>query len=358
MRYAALIGLVLIAAFNLTGLLAWTSRGDLATFAAAGAAWTEGSNPYAIPGRDQNLLTPLWLPALGLLAHADLAETARLWRLASGVLYLMATAILLRRSAYPSSPLRLAWILAFAGLWYTLLFAQIYVVILWLVALAWLTLDRGRDVLAGLCIGLLIALKPNFALWPVLLFVAGHRRVSAIALGAGIGLSAVPLVAYGPGVYVDWLRALAANATLAYFPLNASVFGVAARLGVSWLSWPLAVGMVLSVAWILWCSRPRPLETSAVALTVTLLISPLAWVGYSVALLPALLWRPWTRLLALAAGLFVVPLPAVMVGFGAPATVQLTIGSLYCYALVMALAAWLPLVATRAGPVDRSLPAL
>src|SRR5271157_195921 len=109
LRYAALVGLVLIAAFNLVGLLDWKSPGDLATFAAAGKAWTEGHSPYTTPGRDQNPFPPLWLPALGLLARADLAQAARLWRLVSGLLYVVAVVILARR--HPPSPLRLAWAL-------------------------------------------------------------------------------------------------------------------------------------------------------------------------------------------------------------------------------------------------------
>ncbi len=331
-----MIVLVLIAVFNLAGLLLLDSPGDMRTFVATGRAFAEGRDPYAIAARDQNLLAPLWLPVVRLLAVVDLDGIAGLWRAVSAVLYLAAIAVLARVRRF--TPFRLAWLLAFAGLWETLIFAQVYVLVLWLILAAWLALDRHRSVLAGLAIGLLIALKPNFALWPVLLFVAGYPAVSLVALISGAVLFAVPGLWYGPGVLTAWLRAASGStAPLFFFPANASLFGLTARLGLPWLAWPLVVAAVLFGARHLWRLRPSVGDAGALALAVTLLVSPLAWIGYALALMPALLLRPWSRALAPGLTLLVVPLPVVLLGYGAPIGVQLTVGSLYCYALILVL---------------------
>jgi hypothetical protein len=60
-------------------------------------------------------------------------------------------------------------------------------------------------------IGLLISIKPNFAVRPVLLFLAGHRTPSVVAIVTAVVIAAVPLLIFVSGIYLDWLHLVATD---------------------------------------------------------------------------------------------------------------------------------------------------
>ncbi len=66
-------------------------------------------------------------------------------------------------------------------------------------------------------IGLLISIKPNFAVWPVLLFLAGHRTPSVVAIVTAVVIAAVPLLIFVSGIYLDWLHLVATDGGRAVF---------------------------------------------------------------------------------------------------------------------------------------------
>jgi alpha-1,2-mannosyltransferase len=94
-------------------------------------------------------------------------------------------------------------------------------------------------------IGLLISMKPNFAVWPVLLFLAGHRVPSVVAIATAVIIAAVHLVIFGPGIYLDWLHLVATDGGRAVFLTNASFAGLAAGAGLPALGTALAVALLL-----------------------------------------------------------------------------------------------------------------
>ncbi|MBY5635159.1 DUF2029 domain-containing protein [Rhizobium leguminosarum] len=62
--------------------------------------------------------------------------------------------------------------------WDTLYLGQIYTPLVLACIIAWLRLEKGDHLVAGIMIGLLISMKPKFCGLPVLLFLAGHRTPS------------------------------------------------------------------------------------------------------------------------------------------------------------------------------------
>ena len=56
----------------------------------------------------------------------------------------------------------------------------------WAMTGAWLLMRRGDWLVAGILIGLVVAIKPNYALVPLVLFAAGHWR-PAFTAGAAAG---------------------------------------------------------------------------------------------------------------------------------------------------------------------------
>ncbi|WP_025745980.1 glycosyltransferase family 87 protein [Kallotenue papyrolyticum] len=315
---ALVLGLQLALPMDMTG-----RHTDLASFHAAGRAAAVGTNPYAI--------TPeLWvveLPAFGIRASTvnlnmpvsvlwmeasapvDLTTLFRVSLLLNIILYGIALALLARSSA--TLPWRVAWAVCLAGFWQTLALGQIYLWMLPLVIGAWLAVRDQRFVRAGWLLGVLISVKPQFALWPVWLACIGIWQTLPIALASAAMISALPLLRYGPIIYYQWFASLAAVDALIRIPGNGSLVALFARLGRAEMGTLLAVGLLAALTWWCWRRRPDRLTVSALALIAMLLAGPVSWTGYTLFLLPALWERPWSPRLGLGALLLATPFPMI-----------------------------------------------
>jgi hypothetical protein len=349
----ALLSLALLAVI-LSGLVAalpGPALMDFGSFVASGRAAGQGLDPYGIypltfrvelPGFESwnpNLNPPPSLPLFQALAGLDPSAAFRLWWAVSLLCYCAAVWLLARR--YGGGVVAVLWAFALAGLWDTLVLGQIYLALVLAAVAAWLLLDRGRPVAAGLLIGLVVAVKPNFAVWPVLLLLAGHTRPAAAAVLSATLAAVVPVLIYGPEVYAQWVDLVLRDSSRAIFLTNASLSGVAHRLGLPLLGMGLSLGLLAAMAaWVRrW--RPHSLRVSALALVVALLASPIAWVHYTLFLLPIFFASRWSPPLMMSAALLVVPVPMVLYLLDAAPWLQASIGSVYGWAVTLCLAALL-----------------
>ncbi|MBB3017265.1 hypothetical protein FHR70_000305 [Microvirga lupini] len=324
---------------------------DFGSFVASGRAASEGLNPYGIypltlrvelPGFEAwnpNLNPPISALLFQAFDVADPYVTYQVWRWISVVVYAAAILLLVSRLGNRAESLVIAvWAFALAGFWDTLFLGQIYLPLVLAGIAAWLLLERGAGIRAGLLIGLVVAMKPNFLVWPVLLLLSGHHRSALVAFVTAGAIGLIPLLIYGPDVYRQWFELVASDGNRALFLTNGSFAGIAARAGVP--SFGLVLGLILLAAltaWALW-RRPDVLTVSAMALLASILASPLGWIHYTLFLLPVIVrhWKnPAMRVVAL---LLIVPVPFIIDQLGKPAWVQLTIGSVYGWALVLCLA--------------------
>jgi hypothetical protein len=349
-RLARLLGLALLA--GAIGYSAWVTRpfgpalNDFGAFIEAGRAARTGQNPYGVyPLTYQavidgvlysgpNLNPPVLLPLFELLARFEPFFAFRAWYVISLALYALALVRLFR--VYPVTPLRLAFVLALAGLWETLLLGQMYLPLAALGLGAWLALRAGRWAAAGLLMGLLVAVKPQFAVWPLLLLLAGHGRVSLAALGTAGGASLVPLLRYGPTVYRQWLDVLTPM-PVSGMVNNPFLMSLTGRWGAAPVG--LVAGGVLVAVLALWAWRTRPgvLALTPLALVAAVLAAPVMWMGYTLVLVPAFLHYRLTRPLLLAAALLCVPVPALLL-LAALSPLHLAVfGTLYPLALLLLL---------------------
>lgn len=329
---------------------------DFASFIAAGRALESGLNPYVIHPdivagmgtwvgpNSPNLNAPASLPFLHCLAWIEPTTGFTAFVVASLITYALVVGVLLRAYRQHATPIRLAWAFSLAGLWHGLMLGQIYVLLLAIIAVAWFLLERQRFVLAGLVIGILVAIKPPFLLWPFLLFVAGHRRASLSAAMTLIPLCLLPVILYGPSVYGQWVAASSAYPHLA-LPVNTSLMGAAARLGLSEFGAVAAFGLGIGVTIWTWRQRLIPITASSVALTAIILVAPLGWLGNTVWLLPVLLSRRWALLFWIAAILLLMPSNIISSAASISPVSSASLGSLYTVALLIAL--WAQLRATR-----------
>lgn len=293
---------------------------DFGSFYEAGRAATLGLNPYSIypltgsvriPGyfffTNQNLDPPISLPLFQIVSHFGPFAAFRAAWLINVALYVAAVWLLMR--AYPRRRNILMFLFAFClvGFWQTLMLGQIYNVMLLLLVIAWLLVRSGHRVPAGIVIGIVAAVKPNFLVWPALLLLAGSLTIALAAIITTLVLSAIPIALYGPAVYPQWLSALNAEPTRVSFPTNVSLAGITAHADVPWLGGAIAVAMLAVLALWAWRLRPRPVVVSSVALAAAVLASPIAWDTYLLFLLPIFFHHRWTPTLTAAAALLVVP---------------------------------------------------
>ncbi|HLG10601.1 MAG TPA: glycosyltransferase family 87 protein, partial [Dehalococcoidia bacterium] len=240
-----------------------------------------------------NLNPPVSIYPFRLLAGADPDVTRFGLRAVSAVVYVAACLALMRAYPWQRRPLAVLWLIAGAGFWYTLWMGQIYVLLFGAGLGAWLLLEKGQSpVLAGVLIGVTVAVKPNFALWPLMLLLAGHGRPALWAGITALLISAVPFVIEGPSIYGQWLDA-ARHYSRGAIAANGSLVGSAARLGFEPAGYALAGLLTLAGAVYAWRLRPGPMEASAATLIVTLLAGPLTWLGYTLFALPVLMSRQW-----------------------------------------------------------------
>jgi hypothetical protein len=328
---------------------------DFGSFVAAAQLVAAENNPYGdhplvfrpvFPGGDgsytvsPNLNPPLLVMLFQPLAWANPMTAYRAWYAISLGLYGVALWLLWRLHPTTVTPLRVLWAIALAGLWHVMELGQIYMPLLLATIGAWLLLERGRQAWAGLLIGLVVAAKPTFVLWPLLLLLGGSWITGLTALATGALVSLIPAVYFGPAIYEQWLQATAVySPALLPGPGNSSLIGLAARLGAPALG--IAASAVLVVTVAVWLRRRRPpvLVASEVGLLIAMLVGPLTWAGYTLLLLPALLSRPWSAGERVAAVLLVVPFLAVLRLSGVSPALNIAVGGLYCWALLILLGA-------------------
>jgi predicted DCC family thiol-disulfide oxidoreductase YuxK len=349
-----------VVALFLLVLIAWSVRWalptgelrDFGSFIASGRAGTQGLNPYGIypltfhvvlPDFDvwnPNLNPPISVPVFAQFDRTDPHTAFRVWWVFSLLCY-VAAVLLLARTYARRRPAMIIWALALAGVWDTLALGQIYLPLVLATAASWVLLDRGRAIAAGVLMGIVVAVKPNFGVWPLLLLLAGHWRAPAAAALTALAIGIVPLVTHGPEIYAQWIDLVLSDRGRAEFLTNASVIGLFSRAGMTGAGLMLSViGLVGIAAWTV-RTRPDPLRATAIGIVCGILASPIAWVHYTLFLVPALFASTLSAPLLIAAALMAMPVPILLEHLDAPLWQQLTIGSAYNWAALFALAGFI-----------------
>jgi hypothetical protein len=207
-------------------------------------------------------------------------------------------------------------IMAYYPTWENILYGQLSLILLLLIALIWIAARNGRDALAGICLGLAMSFKIFVGLFLFFFLVRRRWRLLLWFLGAFTVLSLVPVWFFGINAYKDYITTLS-DITWYAASWNASFQGFFTRIFGGSENIPLVnvpvvaqtltkLCSVLFLLWLAWLAWPRAQEPSldrfdlGFSLTITgmLLISPLGWMYYFPTLLiPAVVaWRLAGRL--------------------------------------------------------------
>jgi alpha-1,2-mannosyltransferase len=283
-------------------------HGDFDTFWRSARAFWEGRDVYATGAELKNLNPPVWVLLISPLGLLEPLVAYRCFVLITlfvtvGYLAWMAGELRLRPAWAVTGT---AMLLLSSPLLATLALGQIYPVLALGLVAAWIADRRGKLVLSGGVLGLVVALKPS--LLPVLLWPLVRRRWRAVvaAILAGAVATLIGAAVVGFAATLDWLRLLSDSSARPYWD-NASHPSAAARLftdnpyaqHVATWTWTIPVAYTLGIAAIVvTAARVRGgAEAGLWALAAAaLLASPIAWHNYLVLLAPGvllLLARGW-----------------------------------------------------------------
>jgi alpha-1,2-mannosyltransferase len=329
---------------------------DFGSFIASGQLAIQGKNPYSIDsplifkvsfpkinleGVAPNLNPPISVLLFQPLSKIDPFQSINFWRILSIILFLLSLFILQKAFPIKSSNriLQIAWAISLAGFWHSIQLGQLYCAMLFITTLVIFFLKNGKFILAGIFLGFLIAIKPNFIFWAFLLLAGGNLRTFVSAGLTALGLSIIPVFVFGVEIYNRWLEASALfTPTLLLFPGNNSFQGLSARFGQPNL------GIILSVIlgfWLIWYvlrKRPSISRQNSLGLITSLLISPIAWTGYTLVLLPIFFEeREWDWTFKGSAIIFAIPVIFSLVFFESPNANFIIFGWLYGWGLLLLL---------------------
>lgn len=332
-------------------------RNDFDCLYASEYAWSHHLNPYLIYPLSSrawlgvrgiflsspNLNPPVSLYLFQELASVELVASAHLWALLSICLFGISVILVVRANPNPALRSRILLILGMAGVWATFFQGQVYMILLLLAVAAWLFFNKKKPTAAGIAIGILCALKPNFLVWPTLLILARHRKAGISAILTFAIASIFPF-AFGGGlqIYRQWLAAC--RYFKGYELLgNSSITAVFMRLDpylgtthyFKELGLAVTIALLLAIAWLMWRRAPGVFRTSEIALVVALLAGPISWPGYTLLLIPALYGRRLSAPIRVGWVLLCTPLSAVlMIGRSRPLYFVL-FGSPYFYGIAL-----------------------
>ena len=294
------------------------------SFWASGWAAVHGQNPYAVypltwifhlPGRpgnvvDLNLSPPALLPFFEALAWFSPNVSVKIWTAVSLGLYLGSGALLVWEYREHIQHRQILWFVLARAAMNMLGLGQDYSLFIALAVAAWVLLERDRQLAAGVVLGLLVAAKPNYALWVLLLVFCGRWRASAVAAVVAGVLCALPLALYGPGIYGEWMRAVAGDPHW-FFPNEVSITGFATRVGHPRVGEGFAAALLVAACGVVVWKRPSLRNTSGIALSVGMLASPLAWFHYALLMAGPLFAKRWDLVLSLMLLLLMLPFAGV-----------------------------------------------
>jgi glycerol uptake facilitator-like aquaporin len=325
----------------------------------SGRAASAGLNPYAaypltwnytlhgVDMVDLNLNPPALLPFFAAAAHFDPLQGARVWTFASLGMFCAAAGVLFWHLRDHLQMSQIVWVLCAPALVDSLFLAQIYSLLFVLAAIAWLALKQDRRWVAALALGLLVTMKPNFALWPILLlFRPDTRRSAIVALCVAATLSVIPVLLYGGEVYRFWLEAVRGNPHWS-IPTDISVVGYLSRMHAPVAGY-LGSALLLALAFRTATRRACDLVAlSGLGICASMLCSPLAWFHYSLVLAPVLVECPWRRWANLPPLLLMFPLSLVLASVQGSRVLLALGGTPYFLAVVLLFVSFAGFRATR-----------
>lgn len=202
--------------------------------------------------------------------------------------------------------LRLFWAFTLAGFWHTIEVGQIYIPLVMAFCIAWVFAKQGKHVAAGILLGLILSVKPNFFILILLLIVAKYFRLAFISILTFLVISILPFFVYGPNIYYQWFEATASYN--GYALPNNSFVGLMVRFQHQEWGTLLSIALVIFLLIFAWRKKLDTEILWGLGVSASLFCSPIAWDGYTLFLLPYLYsQRNWLTVEKVGAAILTIP---------------------------------------------------
>ena len=317
-----LLFIVFLLAYGVIFYLLWSLqvRHDFPSFYRAAIAYFKGLNPYEVliadflptPGKiPANLNPPFFLELIQPFTWIDYHQALAIWSL---LLFScgLTGAFLVFKIIFPEDYLKKNWLtllLVYLALYSTIMstvIVQMGAVLFLFVMAGYYFYIKGRDDLAGIFWGIIIAIK----LFPALLFFLAlsqkRYKVILVMLATCVIASAIPLLSHGMGIYSIYFKMLP---RILWFgdSWNASFYGFLFRIFIDiddrnqslvLIKTAYAILFMLSLLWYLrtiYIARQQASNHAAFCLTLAMMLfmSPFGWMYYfSLLLMPLIItWQ-------------------------------------------------------------------
>jgi hypothetical protein len=330
-------------------------RRDFGAFYASGQAFNQGGEIYKAGRADLPNLNPPSLVALvfGPLARLALPSAGILWQCLGAVSFAFAARRVRRELALDrrTAVTAIGALMVTGAARYVWLEGQVTWLLIVPSTFAWTAYRRNARIASGMWLGLIVAVKPFFA---VTAFALGLPvALTTVAVASALTAAGVLVTSLAP--WQQWLS-LGSHVTVTW-PLSASVWTLGARLVgatpydfVTWTSLPSAVAVcavIVALAGVRMALAQVNRDARwTIALVLALLVSPLGWIYYLPLAWGAVvaLWleRRRTVLLPVALLLLCIPMQVHFWAIGLGRLAGATIGASFTWALLLMLIAAQP----------------
>lgn len=299
-----------------------TGPKDFGSFYESGKAYLNGQNPFAdsyeyifkpllgnreIPS--PNLNPPFSVYLFSIFTFFNIRFGFRLWQVISVALYITGIYLFAKDNNNSKQPLHILFAFSIAGFWHTLELGQIYIFLFFLLILIYLSVKKQKDMLSGLLLGLLIAIKPNFMILPIFLFVSKYRKIACTALMTSAILSFIPIITDGTNIYFQWIQATIKYQGISY-PGNSSLVGLFSSFNIPQVGYYLSILLFIGLIIFLYKKRADIRQVLGIGIAASLLLSPIAWSGYMVMFVPYIMEQKWGKLHSLC--VFMLSFPVIL----------------------------------------------
>jgi hypothetical protein len=174
------------------------------------------------------------------------------------------------------------------------------------VTLAWWALRERKWFAAGVSIGLVCAIKPNFLVWPGLLLAGRSKKTGFTAIATTAMVSAIPLILQGPTLFRQWIAACRRFNGFE-LPGNSSLLAIFSRAGIPKAGLSITVLMLIAATVWVAITKPESLYASEIGILASLFAGPISWLGYTILLIPAIYGRSMDTLTRVGCVLLCIP---------------------------------------------------
>ncbi len=336
---------------NIQWILNFQGYQDFGSFFDSSLAFINGGNPYADHYENvfspiineqsfpsPNLNPPFFLFFSRLFIMFNLQTSYPLWQAVSFFLFGLSIFILLKGKilSWSYSLLMILIVINFAGIWHTIKLGQIYFPLLLLTIISYYFIDKNRFFLAGIPIGLICAIKPNFAIIIICFFLIKNHRLFLSSLITAIICYLVPLIILGITPYIQWINAMA-NYKGYIIPGNSSIVGLFARYGLTTTGYIITIILLLVSLILILFRQLSNKNLLTLGILLSLVCSPITWSGYTILLIPYFLSKTWQIFDLIAALLLTLPITVMYSVASLSDFSMLTFGWIYGYALIILL---------------------